>query len=497
MFSSSIILESFIKLNQKFKTAYSESYINYILNRIWQWFSRLLKGSVIIQFMCGNIRLDKSLKESFIFKFFKKIKRLTINAKDALVKLFQSSLILSFLIENNGEFYIFLLAFALIPFIPTFLMLILCLGIIGLTLIRNIVKGNKVEYPKMYLFFLILFIVSIIISAIFNSGPAKSREVFIIYFIIVNFGLFVPYIINDKKKVLLFTKVLAFVTLILCFYGFYQFIFGAPMDEAWIDKDFGNNITRVYSVFGNPNVYGEYLVLVIPIIFALFNISENKLSKFIYFIIMAFAVANVFMTLSRGSMVGLAISIIILVLLKAHKYLPAVIALAFIAPPLLPESIIRRILTIFTRKDTSSTYRKSIYRASINILKDNPITGIGLGQFKEIYKIYSLNAAKSFHAHNTLLMVFIEMGALGIFSFIAMLIAWTRNIFSTLKYKASQMSFIAISIFAGIVGCSIQGLVDHIWHNYNIMLMYFILLGIGCASASLAGDEGVGNNEQN
>ncbi|MFA7411750.1 MAG: O-antigen ligase family protein, partial [Tissierellaceae bacterium] len=145
--------------------------------------------------------------------------------------------------------------------------------------------------------------------------------------------------------------------------------------------------------------------------------------------------------------------------------------------------------------DTSTSYRKSIYQASINMLRDYYVAGTGLGQFKEIYKVYSLNAAKSFHAHNTFLMISIEMGILGIGSFFAMILSWAREIISTLKYRDDQMSFISISIFAGIVGCSIQGMVDHIWHNYDIMFMYFILLGLAISATFLADGKGVVEND--
>lgn len=92
-------------------------------------------------------------------------------------------------------------------------------------------------------------------------------------------------------------------------------------------------------------------------------------------------------------------------------------------------------------------------------------------------------------------MIYIEMGILGLISFIAMMTAWTRDIITTIKYKGNKLSVISISIFAGITGCTIQGMVDHIWHNFDIMLIYFILLGLGSISALLAKEKGEAKNE--
>lgn len=486
MLSNSIILQSINKLIYIFNKGYDESFLKIIINKVILWFSKLANRSTIIRFLFSKVEFSKKADESYILNGFSRQNKVGI--RKLLIKIIDSSLIIKSLIKHNANFYIFLIMLFSFPFISTSLALILGLGTILLTIASNIYNGNKFKYPKLYLFFMIIFIVSIVISAIFNAGPASSLEVFLIYIIFVSLSLFVPYIINNKRKINISLNIIVLITILLGIYGIYQFIFGAPMDEAWVDKEFASNVTRIYSVFGNPNVYGEYLVLVIPVIFALFQTTKNKILKLFYLGVLGLGTVNVLLTLSRGSMLSLAIAMVIIVLLKAHQYIPILAILAMISPFLLPEMIIRRIISVFTG-DSSTDYRRSIYEASFAMLRDNYITGTGLGQFKELYKIYSLDAAKSFHAHNTILMIFIEEGLLGLFSFIAMMIAWVRDMLTTLTFGKGDTGYIEISILAGIIGCSIQGMVDHIWHNYDIMLIYFILLGIGCASAKLSKEE--------
>lgn len=495
MLFKSIIFEGLWKVYLTIKKAYKESYFSYLVGRLWAWFLKLLNKSLIISFLTSQVGPEKRIEESLILKTCKSFKSLILPFNKLMKKIIDMSIILRFFIEKEINFLIFAFIMVSLPFVPTSIGLVLCFGTIGLTILSNIYRGNEFKYPRLYLFFMVFFLIAIIISGLFNSGPANSLEILIIYLVFVSFGLFVPYIVNNKEKLIIVLNILTLTTIILGIYGVYQFIFGAPMDEAWIDKNFASNITRVYSAFGNPNVYGEYLVLVLPVIFALFHTTEKKALKIFYLLVLGLGAGNVLMTLSRGSMLSLAIAMFIVVVLKGHSYFPAVVILGLIGSAMLPETIIRRILSIFSGGDTSTNYRKSIYQASIAMLKDYYITGTGLGQFKELYKIYSLHAAKSYHAHNTILMIFIEKGLLGITSFIAMTLAWIRDIITTIKYKNDRWSFIGVSIFAGVVGCSVQGMVDHIWHNYDIMLMYFILLGLGCISAYLAGDKGEMDNE--
>ncbi|MFA5576477.1 MAG: O-antigen ligase family protein [Tissierellaceae bacterium] len=496
MLTNSLILYSLGKLAQVIKDAYGESYIRKIVDKLLHFFTNLMGRSLIVSFLTGRTGPESSIGESRILGAREKIGySLAEIPKSIIRKIIDRSLIIKFILDNDGQFYLFGIMLVALPFISTSLGLILGFAIIVLTILSNIYKENEFRQPSLYLFFSILFLISIIVNGAINTGPSKAIEVFIIFVVFASFGLFVPYIVNDKDKLKLILNLISFTVVLLGIYGIYQFIFGAPMDEAWLDKDVAPNVIRVYSAFGNPNVYGEYLVLVLPIIFALFYTEKDKFKKVVYLLILILGFGNVFLTFSRGSMLSLAIAISILVILKARAYIPALLILAVLGAVALPESIIARILSIFTGGDTSTSYRKSIYQASINMLRDYYVAGTGLGQFKEIYKVYSLNAAKSFHAHNTFLMISIEMGILGIGSFFAMILSWAREIISTLKYRDDQMSFISISIFAGIVGCSIQGMVDHIWHNYDIMFMYFILLGLAISATSLAGGKGVVEND--
>lgn len=473
------------KIYKSIEDSYNESYFKHILQIVGQWISILFKNSLLVQFMISNIDVNRHIDNSIFFAISNNSKISNLKLK----KIIENSIILSFLINRDIQFYVFISVLVLSPFISTSITVILGSIAVILSFFSILTKGNSIKYPKLYLFFLSLFLLSVIIGSIFNYRLKSSPKIFIIYIVYIILGLMIPYIVNSKYKLKVSLKSIAFTSIFICIYGLYQFIYGAPMDKNWIDTTFGSNIIRVYSVFGNPNVFGEYLILIIPIIFFLFKTTKSKTYKIIYFLTMLLAISNVFMTFSRGSLVGLIIGILIVVLLKAREYLPLLIIMGIISPFFLSDSMLKRILSIFSPKDTSTNYRRTIYRISIDILKDNYLTGIGLGQFQEVYKFYSLGIAKSFHGHNTYLMIFIELGILGFFSFLFMFISWSRLIFSTLKSKDREIGLIAICIFAGIISCSIQGIVDHIWHNYDIFLMYFIFLGLGCATTCLIGEE--------
>jgi O-antigen ligase len=90
------------------------------------------------------------------------------------------------------------------------------------------------------------------------------------------------------------------------------------------------------------------------------------------------------------------------------------------------------------------------------------------------------------HSHNLFLQVFIELGIFGLIVFTVMLIAFFRAILSLLR-KTNDIktkSFMA-AIFAAAIAFLIQGIFDHVFYNYRVMLTFFIFMGIGCTMVNI------------
>jgi O-antigen ligase len=341
------------------------------------------------------------------------------------------------------------------------------------------------------LYLLMLFF---IVSYMFSPIQGDGLTILVIYIATLLFAATLLGTFNDRRFLEQMMHLFAGIVLLVGLHGIYQRIVGVPVDPAWLDESAGGSGIRIYSVFGNPNVFGEFLVLLLPIVFAGFNTYKNKWVKLIYAGIFAIGGLNVLLTLSRGSMLSLGIAIVLIIIFKDRKYMPLLVLGAFMSPYIVPESIINRIMTVFRGGDTSTSYRMSIYTASVDMLKDGFVEGVGLGNFKVLYKAYAYSAAKSFHAHNTPLMLFIEMGIMGIIAWGYYTFIWMREIFSAQKCK-NAYSYYAFAAFAGVVGCSIQGMVDHIFHNYDILFFYIIVMTFGVIAAKNAKD--VANEQEN
>jgi O-antigen ligase len=132
--------------------------------------------------------------------------------------------------------------------------------------------------------------------------------------------------------------------------------------------------------------------------------------------------------------------------------------------------------------DSSSQYRLSIYRAGLDIIKQYWPTGIGVDAFNQVYPLFSLEAANAYHVHNLFLQEFIELGFLGFIILIFLCLLFFQKLYSSMKKVPRRFQMLLAAFFGGFAGLLLQGMTDHIWFDYSIVLLFWCFLGIGMAN---------------
>ena len=187
----------------------------------------------------------------------------------------------------------------------------------------------------------------IIISTITSIDRTGSFRDLAIHLTSIGFLVVIANNINTKKDFNILVNVLIFSATILALYGLYQYKVGVEMEDKWIDLSNNPDVkTRIYSVFGNPNIFAEYLIMTIPISVALFWNSKKLGKKFLYLVTSLILALALVLTLSRGGWVGFAFGMLIFILLIEKKLLLSIIPIALLGIYFLPQSILNRILTI-------------------------------------------------------------------------------------------------------------------------------------------------------
>ena len=288
-------------------------------------------------------------------------------------------------------------------------------------------------------------------------------------------------------------SILGFVYLTLLLtaaYAIVQRIQGVEVSASLTDLRMNAGMPgRVYSTLENPNNYAEFIVLTFPVSLIFCTGIVDRRWRTICTASLMVPVVALLMTYSRSGWVSFALAAVVFLALWDKRLLPLVVVAAVVALPILPDSVFNRILTIGNTADSSNRYRLYIWTSVLQMLGDHGLTGIGLGpgNFIPLYAGYSSPMASvAYHSHMLYLEVWLEMGLIGIVSFLGMYLGIVRRGLRAIRHADPLVRHVLIAAISSLAGVSFVGAAEYIWFYPRVMFAFFIVLGVTLAAVKLA-----------
>lgn len=448
-------------------------------------------------FVTRNLQDIKS-NNSIFYKFLNLLinKTFSINIGGRVGEKIKTSVFLN--LFSHYEIGVYAMIF-LAPIVPT----MVCVAIVLLTFIsffiNSLVKNNFNIKIDAFGMIAILLICLFFICSVSSYAQIGSLKVFALYLVFISFMFIVIACGSDKKR--LKYMICLFVTsgLLVSLYGIYQNFFGNNIGHAWLDEEMFSDISvRVYSTLGNPNVLGEYLLMLIPVCGAMVYASQKWFARIYYFGAMCCGGLCLIFTQSRGCWVGIILVAIVFALLIDKRLVLLGVIGALFLPMFLPESMINRFLSIGNMGDSSTSYRVHIWLGTLRMLKDYWWTGVGVGEsaFNTIYPFYAYNATIAHHSHNLYLQIIVETGIGGLLTFLtAMVVSLKKILVGYIVGNKNMYGILCGAIIAGLLGCLLQGMFDYLWYNYRVFAIFWMVIGLGIASRRCACEEDFTHNK--
>ncbi|MEQ8224077.1 MAG: O-antigen ligase family protein [Candidatus Eremiobacterota bacterium] len=358
-----------------------------------------------------------------------------------------------------------------------------------LILFRRSLK-NDVRTPFGLPVIILLLAGLISISASINRNASLNALLCVIiaiimFYLIVIYMRFKP----EHCKIILSLVIISFSIIIIA--GLLQFIFNKY--STWMDVTLSNGTVehrgRLNSFFIFPNSFSASIVLVLPLIFsAIFLKNLNLFYKILLFILFATGIFCLISTYSRAGWIGFAVAAVVIIYLLGQKK-------RFILIPLIVFILISVSLLLCIHKETLKSYvfhnysdksRQFIFVKSLKMLKEHPLTGIGIGNFHYVYPLYMLpgeetlpeDVSRPWHAHNLFLNMAVEMGLPGLIAFLWFILSVFRQICLSI---AGDMDYkeILYGIIAGLTGFLIFNQIDFVMGDVKSGIYFFIILAFG------------------
>ena len=239
--------------------------------------------------------------------------------------------------------------------------------------------------------------------------------------------------------------------------------------------------TRVGGPIGDPNYYAQIIVVLLPLaVDRLWN-EKNKILKILAAWAFFVSALTLIFTYSRGGFLAFVTAFLLMGILRPPR-LPSVL-LGLIALIVISQFIpgtyrdrISSLLNIFPNSrtggyvDESVQGRTSENRVAWNIFRDNPVLGVGVGNFNTYYQEYSRKLGldprlQDRSAHNLYLEIAAERGLLGLMVFGSILILTLRQIFKAdalfRKLHNKEMADIATVIGVSFIAYLVTAIFLH------------------------------------
>lgn len=230
----------------------------------------------------------------------------------------------------------------------------------------------------------------------------------IFYFIILNS-------VKDKKTMALLLKVMFAVTVFISILTTKEYLGG----QTW----HYNEDSRVTIAGMQPNALGSFITQCLPVLLAFALLTKKIAGRLIYFALILICVAGLMFTYSRGAYLSAMISILVITFLAGRKSFIKVIAGSLVVfffisiffgyGHIIPVSVKERFDMLGDKEkreqDFSVQTRERIWKIAKEYISQSPIYGYGYNAKQYLLPL---------DTHNTYLNVLLDMGILGLTSFL-------------------------------------------------------------------------------
>jgi O-antigen ligase len=332
-----------------------------------------------------------------------------------------------------------------------------------------------------------------------SLNPYATRFIVIeLIALLIYFGATLVFV-DTPKRLRLLVRTITIFGFFLAIFGLTQ-SFTSPTRVYWIREI---PQSQAFGPFINRHHFAGYMELTIALPLGLiFSGSVEREKKFIYIFAAGLMAVALVMTNSRGGTISLVAELLFLIALmgigrsrrkkrgekkpriksaamKAGLALALVIAL-FGSVVLLggEEALSRLVGSVNT--DDPTTGRAHFWSVTVDIIKNHPVVGTGLGAFGVVYTGYDTRNGlyRLEQAHNDYLQVLSDAGIVGAVLGLGFLLALFRMGFARRESRDIFRRGVASGALAGCFGLLVHSFFDFTLHTTANTLLFLVLAAL-------------------
>lgn len=298
---------------------------------------------------------------------------------------------------------------------------------------------------------------------------SNFNKIFLFYFL-------ATVLISDERKLGALALVITVSTIYMIYWANDQFLSG----RAW-GRMRGPEGILGGGIYGDENAFAMLFVTGLPFIYYLGLYVKRKSARYLLWLIIPFGWHAVFLTGSRGGLVGVAVTLVVGSLRSGKK------AVTLLAIPLFLVAYVWQAGDVMKERagtiseyeeEASSRTRLEAWEAARGMILAHPLTGVGVASFGVAFPDFSNNHPRQ--AHNTFFQMAAEWGILAgiIYFFITIPVLvglWNTGRKTRLDQAGSRplAYYVNESVLVGLLGLTVCALFLSL-ESYEIF--YYLLI---------------------
>jgi putative inorganic carbon (HCO3(-)) transporter len=293
--------------------------------------------------------------------------------------------------------------------------------------------------------------------------------------------------IDNKKKCHFLVWAMLFSAILLIYWGNMQYFQGNMMGEHYTLMGPGS-LTHM-SVYVDENCFAMFFVMAIPYLYFMGRYYETKALKCFLWLNIPFAWHCIFLTASRGGLLGLSIVTLYIAIRSKSKILllaiPVVLIIAFIYQSG-PVIKLRGQSALNVEQDVSAQSRFDSWEVGVKMMIDHPVTGVGIGNFLGAYPQYA--NTQPHVAHNTIIQFGAESGVGAALMYLFLCSALFLTFFNYRKLEALNIDPFLLAVKESLTGSLAGFFVCALFLNLATYEIFYYTLVLHAVQTRLTND---------
>ncbi|MDP2631002.1 MAG: O-antigen ligase family protein [Candidatus Uhrbacteria bacterium] len=249
----------------------------------------------------------------------------------------------------------------------------------------------------------------------------------------------------------------------------------------------GEKVMRAYGITPHPNIVASYLLLALGALYSLYAVGRERIKPWLWHVCYAIILFAFFLTFSRVVILAWVMMTGTIVLTLLAKETRTILAWKGAAIATVIMSVLFSIVfwnSIVGRLTINSADEGLVLRKYYNeqALESHTALNFGIGIGNFVPWLMDRNPGLPQHlfqpAHNMYLLMYAEIGLLGVLAFLAWLMITIKQFWQTTQRGLPEI--ISLSMFLGL---AFVGLFDHfLWTLQQGMLMWWVMAGMIASS---------------